>query len=74
MAASLADGKVEGGRVVVCFMHGWKFDLTTGAGAPPAKSWACARVYDVRVENGRVLLRRGCLPAPDGEPGAGEAD
>jgi len=58
MAASLADGAIEDGRLVVCHMHGWKFDVTTGAGAPPAKSWACARIYEVRVEGDRVLLRR----------------
>lgn len=56
MAASLADGPVEDGRFVVCHMHGWKFDIRTGAGAPPSKSWACAQVYEVEVVNGRVRL------------------
>jgi nitrite reductase (NADH) small subunit len=57
MAASLADGRLEG-RLVECHMHGWKFDVTTGAGAAPSKSWARAQVYEVRVERGRVWLRR----------------
>jgi len=56
MGASLADGKIAGGRVT-CHWHGWVFDLESGRGSPPAKSWACARVYRVRVEDGAVWVR-----------------
>lgn len=55
MAASLADGRVEGGRVT-CFMHGWVFDLASGNGHPPAKRWACARVYEVKLEGDDVWI------------------
>ncbi len=55
MSASLADGKVENGKVA-CFMHGWLFDLATGQGHPPAKSWACARSYEVKLDGDDVLI------------------
>lgn len=64
MGASLADGRIEAGRVH-CHMHGWVFDLESGQGYPPAKSWACARTYEVRVESGGVLLRK---PEPKPQP------
>lgn len=56
MGASLADGRIVAGRVA-CHMHGWVFELASGRGCPPAKSWACARTYEVRVEDGQVLIR-----------------
>jgi len=64
MGASLADGRIEDGGVV-CHMHDWIFDLETGRGRPPAKSWACARVHVVKVEDGAVLVRK---PEPDPDP------
>jgi nitrite reductase (NADH) small subunit/3-phenylpropionate/trans-cinnamate dioxygenase ferredoxin subunit len=56
MGASLADGKITDGRVT-CHWHGWAFDLESGQGSPPAKSWACARVYGVKLEDGEVWVR-----------------
>jgi nitrite reductase/ring-hydroxylating ferredoxin subunit len=55
MAASLADGRVADGRVT-CFMHGWVFDLESGRGYPPAKSWACARVHEVKLVGDEVWV------------------
>jgi hypothetical protein len=43
-------------------MHDWIFDLESGRGRPPSKSWACARVYVVRIEGGSVFVRK---PEPD---------
>ncbi len=50
----LADGLL-GGRVLVCPLHAWKFDLATGA----ALSGDCAlRTYPARVdEQQRIHLR-----------------
>jgi nitrite reductase (NADH) small subunit/3-phenylpropionate/trans-cinnamate dioxygenase ferredoxin subunit len=42
------------GQTVTCPLHGWQFDVTTGAclGVP-----ACAlKSYPTRVENGQVLV------------------
>ena len=57
MGASLAEGVPENGQVT-CHMHDWVFDLATGEGRPPAKSWACARTYEVKVDSGEVLVRK----------------
>jgi nitrite reductase (NADH) small subunit/3-phenylpropionate/trans-cinnamate dioxygenase ferredoxin subunit len=54
MGASLADGKLDGG-CVVCHWHEWKFDLRDGSTVE--REWARARVYDVKIDNGSVLLR-----------------
>lgn len=64
MGASLADGKLVDDSVV-CHWHGWKFDLLTGKTG--SSSWACAEIYEVRVENGSVFLRAP-IPAPREEP------
>jgi nitrite reductase (NADH) small subunit/3-phenylpropionate/trans-cinnamate dioxygenase ferredoxin subunit len=61
MGASLADGRVEGGRVT-CHWHGWRFDLTSGQGDQRSKQWLCARVYEVKVDGDDVFVRR---PADD---------
>ena len=61
MAASLADGRIEGGRVV-CSRHNWSFDLETGEGGDQARSWACVRLYRVKVEGDDVYLER---PEPE---------
>ena len=66
MAASLADGEIENGAVE-CHMHGWIFDLESGRGKPPAKSWACARTYEVKVEDGDVFVRKPDPPKPPHE-------
>ena len=52
----LADGIVAGGSVV-CPLHAWKVDLTTGCVDRPAGTAACVRNYPVRIENGIVLLQ-----------------
>jgi nitrite reductase/ring-hydroxylating ferredoxin subunit len=44
------------GSVVRCPWHGWEFDITTGKTlADQAKG---IRTYDVRIEDGKVILRR----------------
>jgi nitrite reductase (NADH) small subunit/3-phenylpropionate/trans-cinnamate dioxygenase ferredoxin subunit len=68
MGASLAEGRLVNG-IVTCHWHGWRFDLETGRGAPPARSWACARTYEVRLDGEDVLIRR-----PDDPPSAGGND
>lgn len=59
MGASLADGKLDGERVI-CHWHGWMFELSTGQG--DMRQWACARVYEVRVTDEEVFLK---APAPE---------
>ena len=50
----LGSGTVEGGKVF-CPLHGWEFDLATGACATrPDKP---VRVHAVRVAEGRVEVR-----------------
>jgi len=61
MGASLADGKLEGNRVV-CPWHGWEYDVETGQSG--RRSWACVPVYEVKVEGTDVLLRRPAPPKP----------
>jgi nitrite reductase (NADH) small subunit/3-phenylpropionate/trans-cinnamate dioxygenase ferredoxin subunit len=70
MGASLADGRVEG-DAVTCHWHGWRFVLETGEGRPPARSWACARRYDVELRGRDVLVR---LPDSPGGPPAERPD
>lgn len=67
MGASLADGVVVRGRVV-CHWHGWTFDLRTGQG--DERPWACAAVYEVRVDDGQLWLKPPPEPkrATDDEP------
>jgi nitrite reductase (NADH) small subunit/3-phenylpropionate/trans-cinnamate dioxygenase ferredoxin subunit len=60
MGASLAEGRLEEGRVV-CSWHGWSFDCETGR--CDRKSWARVPRYEVRLEGKEVLLR------PIEEPG-----
>jgi nitrite reductase (NADH) small subunit/3-phenylpropionate/trans-cinnamate dioxygenase ferredoxin subunit len=56
MGASLADGRIEDG-IVTCPWHGWRYDVATGKGLPPARPWACVRTFEVRVEGKDVLVR-----------------
>jgi nitrite reductase/ring-hydroxylating ferredoxin subunit len=47
---------VMDGRIVRCPWHGWEFDITTGrALADPQRR---IRSYEVRVEDGKVVLSR----------------
>lgn len=48
----LADGLV-GGRTVICPLHGWKFDLSSGQ---PLFGDCALKTYGVRVDSGCVLL------------------
>lgn len=70
MGASLADGKLNGERIV-CHWHGWTFELASGQG--DARQWACARVYEVRVDNGEVFLKPPPTKAPAESGREGEA-
>jgi len=54
MGASLADGKIEDGKIV-CPWHGWAYDVETGQSA--ARPWACTTVYEVKIEGDDVLVR-----------------
>lgn len=65
MGASLAEGRIVGQRVV-CRWHGWGFDLDSGA--CDHRSWARARVYEVREENARVLVLRPASQPPQPPP------
>jgi nitrite reductase/ring-hydroxylating ferredoxin subunit len=65
-STSLALGVLEG-SVLTCSAHEWEFDLRTGQGINPRT--ACLRPWDVRVEDGRVLVR----PRDPGGQAAGEA-
>ena len=52
----LGEGRLEG-DYVVCPWHYWKFHCRTGEGEPGYESDRVP-VHEVRVENGRVLVRR----------------
>jgi nitrite reductase (NADH) small subunit/3-phenylpropionate/trans-cinnamate dioxygenase ferredoxin subunit len=54
MGASLAEGALEGGRVV-CRWHGKTFDLTTGES--DMRSGACARIYEVKTVGTDVFVK-----------------
>ncbi len=56
----LGEGKLEG-DYVVCPWHAWKYYYRTGRGDPGFEHDGVA-AYDVRVENGHVLVRS--LPRP----------
>lgn len=51
----LADGIVSGGSVV-CPLHAWKIDLTSGEVVNRTDNPPCARIFPARVENGVVSL------------------
>lgn len=58
----LSDGIVGDGKVV-CPLHGHKFDLKTGEGS---EGHECVNIFDVREENGNILLvYPSSLPAKD---------
>ncbi|MCA9242350.1 MAG: NAD(P)H-dependent oxidoreductase [Phycisphaerales bacterium] len=50
----LGDGRIDG-EYVVCPWHNWRFHCRTGQGEPGYEDDAVP-VYDVRVEQGRVLV------------------
>jgi nitrite reductase (NADH) small subunit len=51
----LADGIVSG-NAVVCPLHAWKFDLTTGNVANHSESEACVATFPARVEAGIISV------------------
>ena len=50
----LAEGRLDG-AYVVCPWHNWKYHCRTGLGEPGFEADAVPR-YDVRVENGRLMV------------------
>ena len=52
MGASLADGKLDGTKVI-CHWHDWSFDLHSGR--TKEREWACANVYAVERRGRRRL-------------------
>jgi nitrite reductase (NADH) small subunit len=65
----LADGIVAG-HAVVCPLHAWKINLTTGAVERPTGRDTCVERYPVRVDNGVIVLG---LPLTDGDTAEGAA-
>ncbi|MBV8068951.1 MAG: Rieske (2Fe-2S) protein [Acidobacteriaceae bacterium] len=55
----LADGLV-GGSTVICPLHGWKFDLSTGAAAPAS---CTLKTYSVSLTDQEQLVLT--LPVPE---------
>ncbi|MBI5059008.1 Rieske 2Fe-2S domain-containing protein [candidate division KSB1 bacterium] len=53
MKANLAAGRVTG-KTVECFMHGWRYDVTTGA-CSTVESGSVA-TYPVKIEDGAVFI------------------
>jgi nitrite reductase (NADH) small subunit len=51
----LSDGIVSG-ATVVCPLHAWAFDLTTGKVANHPESRACVGSFPVRIEEGVVFV------------------
>ena len=51
----LCDGIVAG-ETVVCPLHAWKVNLTSGAVERPSHVGKCIQSYPTRVENGVVLI------------------
>ena len=68
MGASLADGHLEGNELQ-CSWHEWRYDTTTGQ--CPIRPWACVRVYEVRLSDGGVWIKR---PEPEPPPAPPEDD
>ena len=53
-AGPLSQGIVHG-RQVTCPLHGWKFELASGAAVAP--DVGCTRAFDVTVADGQVKLK-----------------
>jgi nitrite reductase (NADH) small subunit len=51
----LADGIVSAGAVV-CPLHAWKVDLTTGSVTNQPENPQCAKTFPTRVEGGTVFV------------------
>ncbi len=59
----LSEGIVTGNRVI-CPLHGWKIDMTTGEAVRPDKG--CVHTYPVDVRNGEVFVDISHTPPPNG--------
>ncbi len=66
----LCDGIVSG-TTVVCPLHGWRFDLDSGA-AVRASLPACVATFPTRVENGIVLVDTAAVQRVDIQEPAAE--
>ena len=51
----LSDGIVSGSKVI-CPLHAWAFDLSTGSVVNHPETQACVATFAVRVEEGVLLL------------------
>jgi nitrite reductase/ring-hydroxylating ferredoxin subunit/CDGSH-type Zn-finger protein len=69
--ARLADGDLDG-RILACPLHNGALDITTGLPARLPVRTAAPR-YEVRVEDGAVLVSRQPLAAPIGQAGVSAA-
>ena len=52
---SLAEGYIEG-RVIECPRHGARFDLETGNSLSFLPATEAVRTYEVKVDNGEILV------------------
>ena len=52
----LADG-ILAGDAVICPLHAWRVDLTSGAVDRPSDTETCVRSYSVRVDEGVLMLQ-----------------
>lgn len=65
MKAPLSNGRIEG-TTLVCGWHGWRYEITTGECHD--KSWGCVKTFDIKLENGVVLVSEEARPMPDSKP------
>jgi len=72
MLASLADGRIDQARRVICHMHGWTFDLVTGK--PEGGISKCARVFEIENREGQVYVRVPAPPAAESKPATDDDD
>jgi toluene monooxygenase system ferredoxin subunit len=49
-------------NVLTCSTHGWEFDIRTGKGINPGT--ACLESFEVKVEDGYILIDVGVAAAP----------
>jgi nitrite reductase/ring-hydroxylating ferredoxin subunit len=63
MKANLAAGRLDG-NVLECFMHGWRYDVTTGECL--TREYGRVSTYPVKLDSGNVLI--GIEWPPGGTP------
>ena len=69
----LADGIVSAG-MVVCPLHAWKIDLTTGSVINQTGHAACARTFRTRVQDGVVAVEIALADSRGAQPPQGCID